>query len=506
MHRCLQIPELVELMCSHLDVPYHPEIFIDRQPERGLRRDLAVLARTSTVFSSHALRLLWKSVKLGDLLRCLPSDSFNVVTTTTGDGFWVEYIMEPLRPFRASDWERVLVYASHVKHLVTTSIDLSPIFPEVRRWLPKNVLSNLQGLHWMEQEDDFQYIDHFLSSQLTTICLLDPSIAALSLLSSLARRCPRLTTILLFPLGEESGMQPQVISAVSMCVLGLNNIETLITSTVDPPVLEHLSRLSSVRHLKLHGVPPTLSALPCDKALFLSLQKLCFDSGLESPARFLEWCNKVRLVKFTAQCARISTSDAVHRLFSAASRGISHSSLLEFSFRDEWYGFDPPHLASYLIWSQSLRSLFCFVNLTSVSVSSVWGIDLDDSTVTDMARSWPYIECLEIQSFYGKTAPRATLQCLEAFPKYCPHLTTLCLTFDATVIPISQPGLSLQCLRDLCVEASPISTALPVAQFLKCNFPSLRSISTYQNFSKDWDGVGMGKYDHLWWNVVSLLA
>ncbi|KAJ7192797.1 hypothetical protein GGX14DRAFT_479550 [Mycena pura] len=494
MHRCLQLPELVELMCSYLDVPYHPEIFLDRQPER---RDLAVLARTSSVFSSHALRLLWKSVKLVDLLRCLPPDSFNL--TTTGESFWIKYIMEPLRPLRASDWERVLVYAPHVKHLVTNSVDLLPIFPE-------NVLPNLQGLHWTQQENNFQYIDYFLSSQLTTIHIIDTSLAALSLLSSLARRCPQLTNITLFPPISMGDLQPEIVSAVSLCVRGLHAIETLITDTVDRPALEHLSRLSSIRHLSLGGVPSTLSALPRDKALFPSLQKLCFSSGTESPTRFLEWCNKLRLATFAAKCAAFPTADAVRRLFSAASRGISHLPLMEFAISNEFSILDPWDSANYLIQPQSLRSLFCFVNLTSVSILSAVGIDLDDSTVTDMARSWPYIQCLELQSYYGHVAPRprATLQCLEAFPKYCPHLTTLCLAFDATVIPTSQAGLSLQCLQALRVEASPISTALPVAQFLKRNFPSLRTISTSV---EDWgEDAGTGQYEHLWRNVVSLLA
>ncbi|KAJ7208573.1 hypothetical protein GGX14DRAFT_633394 [Mycena pura] len=498
MHRCLQIPELVELVCSHLEVPCQ-ESFIDvRQPER---RDLAVLARTSTVLSSHALRLLWKTVKLVDLLRCLPSDSFDL--TATVRDFWITYTMEPLRPLRESDWERVLIYAQHVKHLITDSADLSPMFPSVSRWLPKNMLPNLRGLHWTQQENNFQYIDHFLSSQLTTIRILGTPLAALSLASSLARRCPRLTNIILFPFRGKSDLKPQVVSAVSMCVLGLHGIEKLITDTVDPPALEHLSHLSSIRYLMFSGVLPTLSTLPRIKAPFPSLQNLRFTSGsgIESPMRFLEWCNKLPLVTFDAKCAAFSTADAVHRLFSAASRGISQSSLMEFTFSDEFDPFDHWHSATYLIRPQSLRSLFCFVNLTSVSVLSAIGIDLDDTTVTEMARSWPYVECLKLQSYYGhRVVPRTTLQCLEAFPKYCPHLTKLCIMFDATVIPTSQAGLSLQCLQDLDVEASPISTALPVAQFLTHIFPSLRNIST--------PGVNVRspRYDRLWRDVAALLA
>ncbi|KAJ7301284.1 hypothetical protein DFH08DRAFT_104200 [Mycena albidolilacea] len=505
MHRCLRLPELVGLVCSHLQSPYHLEIALEvRQPKRG---DLAVLARTSTVFSSHALRLLWESVTLINLLRCLPSDSFEI--RTTGEGYFTKYMMQLLRPLRSSDWERVLVYAQFVKHLSSDPdfADLSPVFPSIS----KNMLPNLQGLHWMHREKDFQYIDCFLAPQLTTIRIPHTSLDALSLLSSLALRCPQLTNITLFPRSAPD-LQPLAVSAVSICVRGLHGIETLITDMVDEPALEHLSRLSGVRHLRLGELPPTLPAVPTDDvALFPSLQTLYFSSEIESPTRFLEWGNKLPLVEFTTECRAFSTADEVHRLFSAASGGISHLPLTGFAFDDEFGSLDSSHPANYLIRPQSLRSLFCFVNLTSVSILSAVGIDLDDTTVTDMARSWRHIECLELQSYYGNAAPRATLQCLEAFPKYCPHLTKLSITFDATVIPTSQSDLSLACLKNLDVEASPISTALPVARFLARMFPSLKNISTLRDSldgEDEWEedvGPEAIQYDPQWKEVESML-
>ncbi|KAJ7190374.1 hypothetical protein GGX14DRAFT_605953, partial [Mycena pura] len=501
-----QIPELVSLVCSHLEVlPQLQSVRFGARPA-----DLAVLARTSTVFSSHALRLVWKSVALINLLRCLPSDCFHL--TTTGVGYMKKYTMEPLRPLRASDWERVPVYAQHVKHLLTDPdfADLSHVFPSVSRWL-SNMLPNLQGLHWLHQEHDFQYIDCFLAPQLTTIVIPPTSHAALCLLSNLALRCPQLKALTLFPRGA-SDLRPLAVSAVSQCVRSLHSIETLIADMVDQLALEHLSRLSSLRYLRLGEVLPTLTALPRHVAPFSSLQKLYFRSEIKSPTWFLEWCNKLPLVEFTAECTAFSTPDEVHRLFSAAPAGISHLLLTEFDFGDDYRSLDSSDSASHLIRPQSLRSLFCFVNLKSVSVLSAVGIDLDDTTVTDMARSWPYIERLELQSYFGNTAPRATLQCLEAFPKYCPHLTKLCITFDATVIPTSQADLSLQCLQVLDVEASPISTILPVAQFLTRIFPTLRAISTLQDSldgNEDWEeevGPQALQYDLLWQDVVSLLS
>ncbi|KAJ6583628.1 hypothetical protein DFH09DRAFT_1029228 [Mycena vulgaris] len=507
MHHCLQVPELVGLVCSHLQGPRHLGIAFEvGHPKHG---DLAVLARTSTVFSSHALRLIWNSVTLLNLLSCLPSGSFEL--RTTGEGYFTKYIMQLLRPLQKSDLERVLVYAPHVKHLLSDPrfADLSPVFPSASPWLSENMLPNLQGLYWMHGENDFQYIDCFLAPQLTTIRIPHTSLAALTLLSSLALRCPQLTDVTLFPRGTPD-LRSMAVSAVSMCVRGLHDIERLAADMLDHPALEHLSRLTSLRHLRLGGLPSTLPTHD-DEALFPSLQTLYFSSEIESPFRFLEWGNTIPLVGFTAECPAFSTADEVHRLFSAAAGGISHSPLTEFAFDNEFDSFDFSDSANYLIRSSSLRSLFCFVNLTSVSVLSAVGIDLDDTTVTDMARSWPHIERLELQSYYGTTAPRATLQCLEAFPKYCPHLIKLSIAFDATVIPTSPGDLSLESLKNLDVEASPIATAPPVARFIASIFPSLKNITTLPDSlggDAEWEadvGPEAFQYDRHWKEVASIL-
>ncbi|KAJ6583613.1 hypothetical protein DFH09DRAFT_1144754 [Mycena vulgaris] len=486
MHRCLQIPELVGLVCSRLQGPRHFGIAFEvGHPKHG---DLAVLARTSTVFSSHALRLIWNSVTLMNLLSCLPSGSFEL--RTTGEGYFTKYIMQLLRPLQNSDLERVLVYAPHVKHLLS-----DPRFADLS-----------SGLYWMHGENDFQYIDCFLAPQLTRICIPHTSLAALTLLPSLAHRCPQLTDVTFFPRGAPD-LRSLAVSAISVCVRGLHGIERLTADMLDHPALEHLSRLPSLRHLRLGGLPSTFPTHD-DEALFPSLQTLYFSSEIESPFRFLQWVNKIPLVEFTAECPAFSTADEVHRLFSAAAGGISHSPLTEFAFDNEFDSFDSSDSANYLIRSSSLRSLFCFVNLISVSVLSAVGIDLDDTTVTD---SWRHIERLELQSYYGTVAPRATLQCLEAFPKYCRHLTKLSIAFDATVIPTSYGDLALESLTNLDVEASPIATAPPVARFIASIFPSLKNITTLpDSFGGDaeWEadvGPEAFQYDRHWKEVASIL-
>lgn len=68
MHRCLQILEMVEMVCFQFD-PY---------PSRDVK-DLASLARTCTIFQGPALDVLWKVQRtLMNLVRCMPTDLFDV--------------------------------------------------------------------------------------------------------------------------------------------------------------------------------------------------------------------------------------------------------------------------------------------------------------------------------------------------------------------------------------------------------------------------------------------
>ncbi|KAJ7612737.1 hypothetical protein FB45DRAFT_1065434 [Roridomyces roridus] len=397
--------------------------------ERGRPRvkhgDLAVLARTSRVFSVHALELLWETAALLNLLRHLPSDALEV--RQVDEGYQTKYSMELLRPLRKSDFDRVFVHAARVKRLVADPgvADLSSTLRAARPWLSANgVFPMLQAVYWMHDTTGFGYIEYFLVPQLTDIFITQTSGNALAWLPTIARRCTRLEYITLLP---RVGWREQAGPIISKCVRSWDAIKSLRTDIVDSAAFQYLSRCGKLRHLQLCDIP---SALPSNEngAAFPSLETLYLDGEVKAPTRFLEWANGISLVDFTAECQPWTTADEVHGLFSAAQHGISHFSLKHFAFDDRYDSFDAANVHVHLIRSSSLRRLFCFTNLTSVSILSAVGVDMDDTTVTDMARSWPHIQRLELQSFYGTPVPRATLECLQAFPKYCPHLTSLILT------------------------------------------------------------------------------
>jgi hypothetical protein len=106
----------------------------------------------------------------------------------------------------------------------------------------------------------------------------------------------------------------------------------------------------------------------------------------------------------------------------------------------------------------------------------------------DIAQAWPNIESLQLR-FHDATPdkPSATLGCLHSFALHCPVLRVLAMALDATLV-LATDGNSVQnCLEQLHVFESPLSSAGDVAYYLSCLFPKLRSVGY-----KDEDGDDMG--------------
>ncbi|KAJ7252353.1 hypothetical protein B0H12DRAFT_616841 [Mycena haematopus] len=72
MHRCLNISEIVDMICALLD----PRI--SSVPGPAPYRHLASIARTCTTLQDPALDHLWSSTTLSILIRCMPSDLWAV--------------------------------------------------------------------------------------------------------------------------------------------------------------------------------------------------------------------------------------------------------------------------------------------------------------------------------------------------------------------------------------------------------------------------------------------
>ncbi|KAJ7465707.1 hypothetical protein FB451DRAFT_422955 [Mycena latifolia] len=497
MHRCLKVPELVGLVCSHL----HPgrQEWEDKYGVRKPgRRDLAVVARTCTAFFGPAIDVLWRSASLMNLLCCLPPD---LVEITDGSGLSTSIRL--LRPIQASDWKRVLVYAPRIKSLSSNPdyFELSAGFSSISLCLPDSLLPNLRALDWWHGDNDFHYIHSFLSPDLTSITIPSGTYSALSLLSTLALKCPNLKDVSLWDRYDGLGIgvgSTARITQISTFVCGLKGLETISSAPgLDRRGLEHLSRLPNLRKINLRTLPTTLPVPPtADTPVFASLRTLELGAEAVTATQFLRWCKNVALAKVDILAPTFATADQIHEFYTALAEGLSHSSVTHLTLRNDDDDFDMSAYGQYLIRPHSIRILFCFDNLKTVSILSPVGIDLDNDTVAELARSWHRIEYLELTSCYDSPGtPRLTLQSLQSFATYCPHLRNLTITLNGTIIPISHNDSNLRLpqnsLRHLHVAQSPIEGPISVARFLSGVFSHLEGLRTDREFEDNTDPGGL---------------
>ncbi|KAJ6517404.1 hypothetical protein C8R47DRAFT_252878 [Mycena vitilis] len=170
-----------------------------------------------------------------------------------------------------------------------------------------------------------------------------------------------------------------------------------------------------------------------------------------------------------------------------------HSSLTELTLLIPWRRDTNPMAAdfhTYSVCSAQLLPLLSFTNLQTVFLASPVGFDLDDSMVADMARAWPRVKLLYLFSSRSpRNAPlHVTLGGLLPLAQFCPQLSDLMISLDASVLPPkwqtrrkAAQRVSQSCFHDLSVKHSPVGEPLAVAAFLSSIFPALSGVRT------DWD-------------------
>ncbi|KAJ7025179.1 hypothetical protein C8F04DRAFT_1269536 [Mycena alexandri] len=492
MHRCLRIQDVVEVVFGYLE-PQFPRAGVIPQTWKELAR----LGRTCKDFHNPALDCLWRSATLGNLLRCLPPD-LCVVDEVSAGGLWGKiYSLRFLRPVQSNDWERVKIYAPRVQKLYTITNDkLSAVFPTLNQCLPENLLCNLQSLVWW-YSDDFQYIQLFLGPRLTSLEIEAPieSDSDLALFSALAPKCPRLKKL---RVGSRKMQDTEVgpeAEAVSLFVRGLQSIESVSVHLLDQEALEHIRTLPTLKWLTLDTFPagPMLSSiedprLPAPFAALASL-RLCY-AVIETTTRFLSHCGILPLTSFSATVPELQTTAALHNLVATVASTVLPTTLTAFNVHnhgrhDYFVGVQSP--TDHLVLSDSLRLLFSYVNLTSVTITSPGSFDLDNDTVLAMTRAWPCIE-VHLQSVFPVLPPRATLECLRYF-LHSPVLRTLAIMVDCAVAPVRNDdsgsgtiAASSHPLVELDLSFSPLSRSTvgvdTLAQFISNIFPALRGVHT----------------------------
>ncbi|KAJ6501115.1 hypothetical protein C8R47DRAFT_1317163 [Mycena vitilis] len=484
MHHCLKIAELADLICCQFD---------PSSPERGT---LAAIATTCKALKDAALNRLWRTTPLVRLLTsCMPSDLWRVshfadddqrLLKLKGDE-WYRDRMRTLtlrRPICESDWRRVHLYALRIRELICGGhVVLGDTLPTLSRAFPRSLLHNLRHLLWRGESLDRIHI--FLRPSLTKISFDLRSTADCAVFTTLGETCPKLSNICITLDGDLSGMD---FGPLSDFVAHLPRVETISVPWLRQDAVEHLSTLPMLKSLEIRGLPGAFAVSPALTVPgFLALRHLSLDAAAPADiTRLLRMSTDVPLENLHVELDCVPLAADIHTLVSTFAASVSPSTLTRLHVECRCLcRATRPDPQSHVIHPGTLILLLCFENLTELMFTSALGFDLDDATVSQMARAWPRMESLFLAGVLltaSRTRPRTTLASLHAIARHCPRMHTLTIAFDGSTIPSSAAvrlGLAdqHQSLRQINVLHSPITTVSGMQQFLLGVFPNLRRIT-----------------------------
>ncbi|KAJ7681996.1 hypothetical protein DFH06DRAFT_285269 [Mycena polygramma] len=512
MHDCLRIPDLLDQIFSHFTTGYD-----------GDGKVLAKLGRTCWAFHDPAMDVLWKDPDdLINILRCMPSDLFAIDTNPAE----CKRTLRLLRPIMPRDWDRALLYLPRVKRFRFPSMgalaSFSEILPALRQSLPTRCFfPNLLTLRWYPREGEANFLDMdlFTSPTITSvaICGMPPSCTS-ALLSALSLKCQTLTEVEISLSGNafrnlEDGLCP----SVSAFIHQLPVVERLSMLLPDAASLEHVGQIDTLRFMYLptlpdHVLPPVIRG-----PLSLNLSELIVGVlDIENATKLIGMCPDTMFGSLRFTFDKCSSQNIVGKFFTALIQcRRSHASLRSLGLRN--IANDEPELVQelFLLPNHRLTQLFSFGNLTKIEIESPCGFELDDRICAEMARAWPRLECLTLREYYKPVKQLVTLESFRSFAQHCPALHKLRITFDARVVPRSQPSAnssthqSQSTLEHLHVGYSLIeywdTHPRAVARFIGALFPNLTYIEEERERDYDLYDEALEDGNDYWVEVQDLL-
>ncbi|KAJ7031026.1 hypothetical protein C8F04DRAFT_1364954 [Mycena alexandri] len=456
MHRALRIPEVVELICGVAEFS-----------------TLAVLAQTCQAFQPPALAVLWeKQTNLMRLLKCMPSDAWELKTTQIASSTAVNF----LRPITPSDWTRVLFYANYVKSFVQEGGE--PVTKEVYATLILSLptyplFPNLRHLTWKTQDNVFPYFRILVGNKLRSIVL------------------------------NMHGSDAAIYSAIC----SLNHLERLKLTSLDLPSLLHLARLPNLSSLHLYTFPHDLATVSGFRTrientgpVFGPLRELTtFSDSVRHVTWFLDAIDPDALDKIDLEIESPIVIEDWQTLNTSLAQG-SSKTLTKVTLREMFsFDLDIPDRLEYMIPTECIQPLLSCAHLTEVTVLAGHGIHLDDAFLQLMALAWPQLQKLDLSPRCQSAhyVPQVTLAGLIPLAQHCPGLVSLALVMNATVAdPHSKEkpggGITNGALTDLEVVESPLSSPGAVASFLSAIFPNLQRVTARDEMTRnmlmpDWE-------------------
>ncbi|KAJ6451834.1 hypothetical protein C8R47DRAFT_291294 [Mycena vitilis] len=496
MHRCWQIPEILQIILEELKIVEPMLMALGKVETQAFAR----MARTCRTLSEPALNVLWsRQDTLLPLLTCFPSNLWETSGSNRAKTF---RFVSPVNP---SDWDRVLLHAARIRDFSSgwdvslDTMEVLDISTPARCLLP-----NVRKLSWrVENSMVLPYVRLFLGPHLTSISLsLGPTLQCLSLLSYIATNFRSLTEIEFFTIADTT-MDDTLVEAMSAFVLGQKSLRILSMPHLRSPVCQSLAVMTNLEDLTIWDFegPPDHQQIP--EFSFSALRRLSmatenFSSGTN---QILASLTHTPLRHLDCVTDDTPTRNNIQTFFASLNDHCSHPNLEYISAQ---FGYESGVREGDLVNSiipQTIRPLLAFHNLRIVIVSTPPGFALDDTFCVSMAQAWPCVEHLQLfpgghATFLPSTRVPSTVSVttLAAFASHCPQLTDMRLEITALNPPRSYPlpdtprAGPQKALANLDVLFSPIEEPDLVARFLSAIFPSL-SITTFWRTNPD-DAVG----------------
>ncbi|KAJ7438137.1 hypothetical protein B0H11DRAFT_2105828 [Mycena galericulata] len=479
MHRALQVPELVQAICSQVLLETRDDYWPIGESGRQSRCDLAALARTCKNFQEPALDRLWShQTTFAHILSCMPRDLWNgPVLPAHGSETPLDFI----RPIVSSDWERPLFYMSRVQSFNSRYPLSKDLFETLALSLPtEHLFPNLRDLRWIYDHNDlFPCIRLLLAPRIVKLRIrLSTTVSHLSFLPTLAFRCPDLLDVTVSSDIVRADFRPHLQTSTSLFVCGLKRIERLCVNSFDDSAFQYLGALPSLKFLEvIHlDTSPSLPAADLHARLFSSLQSLKILTKTFHPA--IAVTKALAASQLDSIDITIETAEGFSTFCDVLTQYVPHASLRYLKIHsDSTYPYETHNPR---IERDTIKRLSCFPNLKSVFLDFSGGFNLDDGVISQLARAWPNLEFLTfLHHELPRVAPRVTLAGLRDLARHCPRICRLQIEVDALVVPPIQTHAGTPVQTSLVrwdAGWSTISNAPAVADFLYDIFPRLPTV------------------------------
>ncbi|KAJ6533395.1 hypothetical protein DFH09DRAFT_1406536 [Mycena vulgaris] len=410
-----------------------------------------------------------------------------------------------VRAIEPGNWERPLLYLSRVRTLRLSFAEELPseeLFETPSLCLPgEHLFPNLNFLAWSYWDPQiFPYILILLGPRITRLEINFPAIMPhLSLLPTIAVRCPALTQAQIYCGGAHPELGPLLRRSASLFVCNSTRLENLRIDDLDQSAFEHLAALPTLKSLTLDDMDylhrPRSPLQFCDTPRFVALDRFeVWPRTAEVATAFIATLSGSRVEHVYVDILGPPTVAVTSSLYESVADNLPHETLRSVHISSDDVGVLPAS-PEQPVEAAVLRRFRCFPNLPDISLNFRTGFDLDDAAVLELARAWPNLRSLALVPSFPSLAPRdvtlVTFTGLRAFADHCPEPISLGIELNTDVIPCMETDAIPQTkCRSLCVGYAPIADPVAVANFVLSMFPEVSEIQV-SNTDRGLDGTGL---------------